>query len=547
MPFVRSETEGAVEFNNAEYSHPVRSLTISRDGSISILISNRFSNNQDIISNILDIKFAVFNDPALSGFGSRQISEVEVMLISKPFYPLLIFDLLLEKVNIYIMLEPEDIAFLRAKALANITVANQSREKLQLGLVGTIGILYGDSNNLFLSQAALKLGINCNILDPNGLQCFAAKANSSILTGDPKLAEDLMSFAGKVDVITYSSGDSNQYALDGIDKNGLAYVFPSPNIVRILQTPILREKFFDRNEIPCIKKGRPVLKVRYFSVVVVICESQIELYPVSQSIYIGSDLYMIETPAMIPKILQMQIENFVRDISNKLQACNWGAGVLTIHIDEDVAGNLLVSKIIPRVCTSGNYTLDACCSSQYENHLRAVLSLPLGGTDLIVSHVVMVLLLNPSKQFSKEIEELKYKALEQGLSLYVNTDVKDIDKSGFVNIMASTRAEMLRKLRDFAPRLAELLPNQNVKFHDRKSNPAPEIINLGSFFEGSDVAELEPMPAQLQAPVPRPMLSALGVANYRSPIQSTVHFADEETPPSSVTPVPTLPGAQPGS
>jgi 5-(carboxyamino)imidazole ribonucleotide synthase len=56
-------------------------------------------------------------------------------------------------------------------------------------------------------------------------------------------------------------------------------------------------------------------------------------------------------------------------------------GVMAVEFFETLDGRLLVNEIAPRVHNSGHYTLDAGCSSQFENHWRAVLNLPLGSTE----------------------------------------------------------------------------------------------------------------------------------------------------------------------
>jgi phosphoribosylaminoimidazole carboxylase len=66
-----------------------------------------------------------------------------------------------------------------------------------------------------------------------------------------------------------------------------------------------------------------------------------------------------------------------------------------------ILGTLLINEIAPRPHNSGHYTIEACETSQYENHLRAVLGLPLGSTSMKVSSSAMLNLLGPpSKQHS---------------------------------------------------------------------------------------------------------------------------------------------------
>jgi 5-(carboxyamino)imidazole ribonucleotide synthase len=66
--------------------------------------------------------------------------------------------------------------------------------------------------------------------------------------------------------------------------------------------------------------------------------------------------------------------------------------VLAIELFEVAGGELLVNEIAPRVHNSGHYTLGACVTSQFEQHLRAVCGVPLGETTLLRPAVMVNLL-----------------------------------------------------------------------------------------------------------------------------------------------------------
>lgn len=61
-----------------------------------------------------------------------------------------------------------------------------------------------------------------------------------------------------------------------------------------------------------------------------------------------------------------------------------GAGVFGVEMFALSDGSLLVNEVAPRPHNSGHYTIEACASSQFEQHLRAVLDWPLASTDLVV-------------------------------------------------------------------------------------------------------------------------------------------------------------------
>jgi 5-(carboxyamino)imidazole ribonucleotide synthase len=67
-----------------------------------------------------------------------------------------------------------------------------------------------------------------------------------------------------------------------------------------------------------------------------------------------------------------------------------GIGVVGVELFERADGALLLNEIAPRPHNSGHYTIEGCVTSQFENHLRAILDLPLGATDLVAPAAAMV-------------------------------------------------------------------------------------------------------------------------------------------------------------
>lgn len=79
--------------------------------------------------------------------------------------------------------------------------------------------------------------------------------------------------------------------------------------------------------------------------------------------------------------VSVDLENQAHDYCSRIAEHLNFVGVLAIEFFETSDGRLLVNEIAPRVHNSGHFTMDAGCSSQFENHWRAVLNLPLGNTD----------------------------------------------------------------------------------------------------------------------------------------------------------------------
>ena len=69
-----------------------------------------------------------------------------------------------------------------------------------------------------------------------------------------------------------------------------------------------------------------------------------------------------------------------------------GVGVFGIEMFVTKDGSVMVNEIAPRPHNSGHYTIEACITSQFEQHLRAIMNLPLGATDLIIPSVMVNIL-----------------------------------------------------------------------------------------------------------------------------------------------------------
>jgi 5-(carboxyamino)imidazole ribonucleotide synthase len=81
-------------------------------------------------------------------------------------------------------------------------------------------------------------------------------------------------------------------------------------------------------------------------------------------------------------------------------------GVLAVELFEDAQGELLVNELAMRPHNSAHWTIEGARTSQFEQHLRAVLDYPLGSTELAAPYVVMVNLLGPSDEVEpKGIDE----------------------------------------------------------------------------------------------------------------------------------------------
>ncbi|MFO5491830.1 MAG: 5-(carboxyamino)imidazole ribonucleotide synthase [Cuspidothrix sp.] len=116
---------------------------------------------------------------------------------------------------------------------------------------------------------------------------------------------------------------------------------------------------------------------------------EIVIYPTVETFQENQVCRWVIAPAKISQEQSLEIEAIAHKLLNSLQY----VGILGIELFLKADGTILVNEIAPRTHNSGHFTLDACATSQFEQHLRAVCSLPLTNTTLNCHSAVMVNLL----------------------------------------------------------------------------------------------------------------------------------------------------------
>ena len=145
------------------------------------------------------------------------------------------------------------------------------------------------------------------------------------------------------------------------------------------------------------------------------------------------------------------------------------------HTDCGVKGQILVNEIAPRPHNSGHYTIEACETSQYENHLRAILSLPIGSTALKVPSAVMLNLLGSSNDMSELVGFAEFALGVPGASvhLYGKSECRKGRKMGHITLTANSDAEIRARLRQLLQRLPGASADSGVSDIDLYAPEAP--------------------------------------------------------------------------
>lgn len=163
---------------------------------------------------------------------------------------------------------------------------------------------------------------------------------------------------------------------------------------------------------------------------------EISTFPVAENIHVDNILHQSIVPARISSELAQRAREIAQRIAKELEVVGLIAVEMFVTADE----RIFVNELAPRPHNSGHYTMDACVTSQFEQHLRAVCNLPLGSTRLL-SPVVMVNILGEHLDaILAGIEKLPKAAK---LHLYGKKESKEKRKMGHLNVLAESVEEAL--------------------------------------------------------------------------------------------------------
>jgi 5-(carboxyamino)imidazole ribonucleotide synthase len=297
----------------------------------------------------------------------------------------------------------------------------------------TIGILGGGQLGRMLAAAAARLGYRCHIFAPEPETPAALVTPfATVAPFDDEAA--LARFVAAVDVVTFEFENVPAETAEFVTAQGRA-MHPSPAVLRVTQDR-LREKDFLRSidvatthyrevtGLPALRRAmrdvgpHAVLKTvrlgydgkgqvmlgpdsdlaeawkRIGGEVAILerlvdfaCEISVIVarnglgagatFPPVENQHVNHILDTTIAPARIPADLAMRAEAIARHVAEKLDV----VGLLAVEMFVTAQGELLVNELAPRPHNSGHWTLDACHTSQFEQHIRAICGLPLGSTE----------------------------------------------------------------------------------------------------------------------------------------------------------------------
>ncbi len=306
----------------------------------------------------------------------------------------------------------------------------------------TIGIIGGGQLGRMLTEAALPLGYNVVVVDPT-VDCSASQVGAEQIVGDLYDESAIKQLAERSDFITIEIEHVNSKVLEAIAQQGKP-VNPLPRTIHIIEDKLKQKKFLNEARIAVAPflaietfedackalkdfDGKMLLKTRNGAYDgrgnrVVTTEADIEkafvdfkgralyaekfvsfqkelaimaarsmdgdiaLYPVVETVQERNICLEVLAPAELDYNVREQAEQLGRRVAELFD----GAGVFGIEMFLTNTNEVLVNEIAPRVHNSGHYTIEACKTSQFEQHIRAIAGLPLDETSLIVPAAVMI-------------------------------------------------------------------------------------------------------------------------------------------------------------
>ena len=352
-----------------------------------------------------------------------------------------------------------------------------------------LGIIGGGQLGLMLTEAAKKMPEHISkviVLDPNQ-DCSASLVGAEQIIADFKDENAIIELSKKADIITYEIESGNSDVLKSVEAN--AEINPSPETLKIIQDKFLQKTFLQNNNIPVpefirienieeikegLKKfGYPVLlksrrdaydgkgnfkidseneiqkafdyfkggklmleKFVPFKMEVSVIASrntkgEIKTFPLVENIHEKNILRETIAPARTSNKVSQKAEKIA---SSTMDVLN-GAGVFGIEMFVTQDDNIVINEIAPRVHNSGHHTLQSSKTSQFEQHLRAILGLELGSTEL--NHNAIMYNILGSLDFEGEYKKVEISKNNIFLKMYEKKISKPLRKLGHLNIIGS--------------------------------------------------------------------------------------------------------------
>ena len=363
-----------------------------------------------------------------------------------------------------------------------------------------IGIIGGGQLGKMMILEAKKMGFYVAMLDPNK-ECSASSIVDKHFVANFDDTEAILALAREVDVLTYEFEHISVAALYEAEK--IKPIYPAVKSLETIQNkytqnqalqnakiPIPRFEnvesaedikniakkwgyplmlkaakggydgkgnFFIKNDEAAVNgfealgAGKILLVVEEFvdftmEISVLTCRSiagDVVIYPIAENIHRNEILNETIVPARVSE----DIAKKAKEVATAVMQLFEGVGMFGIEMFVTRSGEILVNEIAPRPHNSGHFSIEACQTSQFMNHIRAITGLPLGSTELL-SPVAMRNILGDLDESGKALVQGTENALKipgVAVHIYGKKIVKPKGKMGHITALAKTPEEASEK------------------------------------------------------------------------------------------------------
>lgn len=304
-----------------------------------------------------------------------------------------------------------------------------------------LGILGGGQLGKMLLNETRKFDIYTCVLDPSDEAPCKVGCNE-FFKGDLLNYDAVYNFGKQVDVLTIEIENVNVNALETLEKEGIK-VYPSSNTLRTIQNKATQKLFYRDHNIPtadfsrfaytseiieaikhgglnfplvwksaqfgydgngvkiirteadlkglpnveCITETMVPFKNELAVIVARNSNGDIKTYPVVEMEF-HPEANQVEY-VICPARIEDSVAKKAQDVALKVSEAFQHVGLLAVEMFQTQDNKILVNEVAPRPHNSGHHTIESSYTSQFEQHLRAILNLPLGKTDLKVGGIMV--------------------------------------------------------------------------------------------------------------------------------------------------------------
>ncbi|AIN73395.1 5-(carboxyamino)imidazole ribonucleotide synthase [Flavobacterium psychrophilum] len=360
-----------------------------------------------------------------------------------------------------------------------------------------LGILGGGQLGKMMLFDTRKFDIQTYILDPSD-EAPCKIACNHFFQGSLMDFDTVYNFGKLVDVLTFEIELVNLEALEKLENEGLK-IYPSPKTLKLIQNKGIQKEFYAQNNIPtapfekyadvqnlksailnqnssikipfvwkctqfgydgngvkvvraiedlenlpnveCIAEKMVAFKNELAVIVVRNPSGEVKTYPVVEMEFHpeANQVEYVICPARIEDKVAQKAKKIALNVSEKFNH----VGLLAVEMFQTQNDEILVNEVAPRPHNSGHHTIEASYTSQFENHIRAILDLPLGNTNSKVAGIMVNLV--GAEGFSGDVI---YENIEKILAIngvtphiYGKRETRPFRKMGHVTIVNENMTE----------------------------------------------------------------------------------------------------------